>query len=121
LCDELLKNWLLKEDIIEELKKIYQDLRHPIQHWIYWRLIRDLSWGQQVDMYAWTLPDNPKKEDVDVMIWHGFSWISNTQWGLYNPMLRIFVLPGVMAQASLWLLDLFQRVVYQIANQNKKE
>ena len=118
LCDELNGLRLLDDIIIKELKDVYGRLRNPIQHGIYGRLIKKTIWEKQMPMMAVTLPDNATAQDVEKMFADVAGGNANTQGGIHNPITRIFVLPGLFQEICLWLLDLVQRVIAQIATNN---
>ncbi len=111
ICDKLVKNNQIENDVSEELKELYKDIRIPIQHWIYGRIIKKYIGRYDVWVKMTSLPKEFYSEWVIDM---SDEYISLNKIAVYNPLFRFFLLPLLFKELSFTLL----RKINQITQKN---
>lgn len=115
ICDKLKKEGLLSEQLVNELTETYKILRIPVQHGIFWRLIRNTFWKVEIPMVSVSFDENISPEGLmESMLENIQNPVPNTKWSLHNPIVRPFQIMMVCKDYSLVVLDLFVRVVDDI-------
>lgn len=114
LCKELFNLWYIGEQTKNKLLHMYEHFRNPVQHWIYWRLMKYNYWNVQIPMVAGDLWENATAEDLKNMLEAIVTAIPNSTSWIHNPIIRIFKLPQLMKDISFDLLTLTKEVIEEI-------
>lgn len=118
ICNQLVKYWKIEEHISVQLQEIYKNIRVPVQHGIYGRIVRKNIWRYEVPVNKIVFPENPTVESLDTWLENAFNAPMNDTMNIQNPMLRMFIIPEYFKQNSLFLLKTISELVEFINGPN---
>ena len=111
ICKILVELWEIEESVSNKLIKIYKEIRIPIQHGIYGRLIKQQTNNSiapithlELDLNEWA-----KTIQEQMKIW--VKKEANAAIGLHNPMVRVISLPPILKQKSFDILSVINELV----------
>lgn len=110
LCDSLTWKYF-DEWFVSKLKDIYKKYRIPVQHGIYWRLVKQQIWNQQQPMVAMSFEKDADWESMMKTMKDMMTQAPNTTAGAHNPIFRPFILPSLLKSISIELLELIDEMV----------
>lgn len=119
ICDKLVKYWKIDEWISKKLKKICDDIRIPVHHWIYARIIKNQIWKLSIPITKIKTTDDMSGEDILKAINNAVLYpfndnmniYINDNMNIYNPIVRMFILPEFFKRESIKMLFIIDDLV----------
>lgn len=111
ICDKLVEAQKMPEHIALKLKEIYEVIRIPVHHWIYWRIVRDNIGKYSVPVKKITIPTEITSEDLLELISNSTKEPLTDSLNSTNPMFRMFIIPDYFKFYSIYLFKAISELV----------
>ncbi len=111
ICDKLVEYWKINILISNKLKLLYDDIRIPVQHWIYARIIKKQIWNKSVPITKIQTSPDMSWEDLLKLINNAVTSPYNSKMNIHNPMARMFILPRFFKDESIKMLFIIDELV----------